>query len=67
MNTKETLNSNLRENFERNIEKEYLMTFYQKTSDTGKKEDNHIIINKKKHEWYFYDQEEKCTKIEKIN
>lgn len=67
LNTKETLNSNLRENFERNIEKEYLMTFYQKTSDTGKKEDNYIIINNKKHEWYFYGQKEKCTKIEKIN
>mgnify|MGYP001204773752 CR=1 FL=1 len=56
----------LRENFKGNIEKEYLMTFYQKTSDTGNKEDNHIIINNKKHEWYFFNQEEKCTKPCKV-
>ena len=43
------------------------MTFYQKTEDTGNEESNYITINNRRHKWFHYNQNEKCTKIKRID
>ena len=67
LNTKETLGSSLKDILGANISKEYLMTYHEKsTSEENINKDKEIIINGKKHQWYFNNETINTTKIKKI-
>ena len=66
LNTKETLGSSLKDILGANISKEYLMTYHEKSnSEENINKDKEIIINGKKHQWYFNNETINTTKIKK--